>query len=473
MLRIRRVGIFLPSSRMVLALSICMIPVFARAALVDRVLVIRNILSPVSQAVATDYMTRRGATHVLDIRVPDAAASSDSETIDYAKFHASIEKPLRTYLASHPGIDFILMTKGVPIRLEGTQRLPVSLDSYVAALGYDSIPGAIRIIIDNPWYIASDGGPFYALSWYNRFRNSDRPFSHAAFGGYLVTRLDGYTQADAIALTTRSLAAEAAMRKGETPRGNILLDQDPDRGYDDPQNVPFYVLRDSPPEGDSSRAIRESNWGDFNSDMALAGDVLAKRGCPYALDTTENFLGHLGGLMGYASWGSNDIHFNYIAYNTLGFDPGAIAETAVSTSARTFLPRDYGQSLIADLIRDGVTGVKGYVDEPWMQAIASPTLLFGHYTEGWTLAESFYTASNEIGWMDIVIGDPILRAYPFADTALQTDNETTALERGPASGRNHSRGRSDAIHMGTGGAFEFEKAGFGPINMLGRKARQE
>ncbi len=42
-----------------------------------------------------------------------------------------------------------------------------------------------------------------------------------------------------------------------------------------------------------------------------------------------------------------------------------------------------GQSLIADLIKARVTGVKGYCDEPFLLAIASPTILFDRYTRGW------------------------------------------------------------------------------------------
>lgn len=70
------------------------------------------------------------------------------------------------------------------------------------------------------------------------------------------------------------------------------------------------------------------------------------------------------------------------------------------------------QSLIADLIAQGVTGAKAYTDEPLVQAIASPSILFDRYTRGWTLAESFYAASALVGWEDIVIGDPLARAYP-------------------------------------------------------------
>jgi hypothetical protein len=84
-----------------------------------------------------------------------------------------------------------------------------------------------------------------------------------------------------------------------------------------------------------------------------------------------------------------------------------LCETAVSTSARTFLPTVGGQSLMADLVAQGATGVKGYTDEPLLQAIASPSILFDRFTRGWTLAEAYYAASNLIGWMDVVIGDPL------------------------------------------------------------------
>jgi uncharacterized protein (TIGR03790 family) len=123
------------------------------------------------------------------------------------------------------------------------------------------------------------------------------------------------------------------------------------------------------------------------------------------------FVGRKSELAGYASWGSNDPKFDAAGYLNLRFAPGAIAETAVSTSARTFLPTTGGQSLIVDLVSARVTGAKGYCDEPLLQAVASPTVLFDRYTSGWTLAESFYAASRFVGWEDIVIGDPLCSPY--------------------------------------------------------------
>lgn len=381
----------------------------------DRVLVLRNTNSAISKAIADDYAARRGVTNVLNVACPDAAVNSNNESISYANYLSMIDTPLHAYLASHPGIDFIVTTKGIPLRLNGAQpQNSLSLDSYIASFGYDTISGAVRIILNI--YNSYTG-----MAWANRFWNSKVPFSHAAFGGYLVTRLDGYTQAEAIGLTTRSMAAESAMVAGKTPTGKFLLDESPNYGTTSVASQPYSVLKADPPVKDTSRVPNESNYGDYNSDMVLAHDTLKARKIPDTLNTTNTFVG-LPGLMGYVSWGSNDGNFNPTAYAALGFLNGGIGETAVSTSARTFLPTSGGQTLIVDLIHQGITGVKGYCNEPYLQGCASPSILFGRYTQGWTLAESFYAASNMVGWEDIVIGDPLTRAYPSSSvTAVKAD----------------------------------------------------
>ena len=76
-----------------------------------------------------------------------------------------------------------------------------------------------------------------------------------------------------------------------------------------------------------------------------------------------------------------------------------------------FLPTTGGQSLLTDLIAHGLTCGKGYVDEPLLQAIASPSVALDRYTAGFTMAESFYMASHFVSWEDIVIGDPLCAPY--------------------------------------------------------------
>jgi hypothetical protein len=394
----------------------------------DRLVLIRNGNSPISQAVADDYARRREVHNVLTVRCQDAARDAELETISLLAYESCLEKPLRMFLRHHSSIDFIVLTKGIPIRLsragQGNGSEWFSLDSHVAALGYDKIAGAIRVDIDDPEYRAAFidkyHRAFHAQAWANRFWNSTEPFTHARFGGYLVTRLDGYTEADAKGLTTRALQAERAALAGRIPEGEILLNALPLFGYTTKVGQPVSILADMSAGGKSAKIISEKvHLGDLNSDTQLAADLIRARGLPVELEETGRFVGNRSGLMGYLSWGSNDGNYSIAAYHSLSFAPGAIAETAVSTGGRTFLPTEggqfliaSGQSLIADLISQGVTGVKGYTDEPLVQAVAAPSILFDRYIRGWTLAESYYAASALVGWQDIVIGDPLARAYP-------------------------------------------------------------
>ena len=385
-------------------LAVALFIVLAAPRDADRVLVLRNDDSPASIEIADDYMHRRNVSNALHIHCQDSALSSDKETIPYTAFQEAIEKPLRAYLAARPTIDFIVTTKGIPIRITDAPGLGMggkqpSLDSFIAALGYDKTPRAIRVDLN-------DSG-FTGKAYLNRFWNSREPFSHAKFGGYLVTRLDAYTVDEAKALTTYSLLAERM-----PPTGPILLDTCPAFGYGDPAAQPVSAITQTGDAATAAQSINELAYKEYNADMVSAAQKLQAMGLPVVLDKTDTFVGGKGDLMGYCSWGSNDAHFDAKAYSLLRLAPGGLCETAVSTSGRTFLPTTGGQSLIADLIQGRATGAKGYCDEPLLQAIASPTILFDRYTNGWTLAESYYAASRFVGWEDIVIGDPLCRPYP-------------------------------------------------------------
>jgi len=362
----------------------------------DQVLVVFNADSPVSQAIANDYASKRKVRNLLPVHCQDSALSTRNETMTPAAYAQTIEVPIRVYLAVHTNIEFIVLTKGIPIRVKSSNAFP-SVDSSLAALDYTNVLGAVRINING------DGAVGYAFL--NRYWNATERFSHSRFGGYLVTHLDGYTEADAKALVSRALDAERGLANGK-----VLLDVQPSFGLGDKatQPVPITVTSIS----------KESPWSEFNADMCGAHDIMVKRGIPDELDLSETFVGGRSNLMGYFSWGSNDARFSNDAYQTLIFAPGSLSDTAVSTSARTFLPTQGGQSLLVDLIAHGLTCGKGYVDEPLLQAVASPTIALDRYTAGYTMAEALYAASHFVGWEDIVIGDPLCSPYLVKESLL-------------------------------------------------------
>ena len=374
---------------------------FSRAATPNEVLLVINNLSMTSRQIGTEYARARNIVNTLRIECIDSAVSQDNETIAFDDYQVEIEDPIRSYLQTHPNINYIVTTKGIPIRVAGGPTgeafsgiTLTSLDSTLAALDYDKIAGAVQVTFNDP------NGFAVGTAWENRYWNANVPFSHKQFGGYLVTRLDGYTLANANALTNRALAAEKNLLKGE-----VLLDIEPDFGIDNPNSQPAPLP--------NTLITAESPFSTWDADMEHAGNVLTARKIPVDVDLNEEFVGNLHNLSGYFSWGSNDDNFSQQAYNSLTFVPGAVGDTAVSTSARSFFPQTSGQTMIADLVAQGITGVKGYTDEPLLQAISSPTIVLDRYTRGFTLAESFYAGSKFVGWTDIVLGDPLTHPYPF------------------------------------------------------------
>jgi uncharacterized protein (TIGR03790 family) len=371
----------------------------ARAATQAEVLLVINDSSPASLAVGKYYATQRQIQNVVHVNCIDSAVSQSNETISYSDYTSEILQPINDALAANAGINYIVLTRGVPIRVaggptgdgDGGQNL-ASLDGTLAALGYDTFPGAVKIKFNDP------AGGAVGSAWLNNYWNQAAAFSHAQFGGYLVTRLDGYSVADAKAVVTRAIEAESGLGSGP-----ILLDVETDFGIANPAHQP------RPIHGKVIRA--EWSFETWNGDMVHAGHDLRARGISVDLAKTTQFVGDKKHLLGYFSWGSNDDHFSQAAYNSLRFAPGAVGDTAVSTSARSFFVQSSGQSMIADLISQGITGVKGYTDEPLLQAVSSPTLVLGRYTAGYNLAESFYAGSHFVGWTDLIVGDPLEQPY--------------------------------------------------------------
>ncbi|MCG9894926.1 MAG: TIGR03790 family protein [Fimbriimonadaceae bacterium] len=335
------------------------VPVMASAPDSQRVLVVVNSASSASREVGSHYRARRSipSANIVVVNVPER------EEIPEELYRTAIEGPVRQAAQrSRTPIDFIVTTKGVPIRLNDANGY--SVDARLAAM---DLP--IRNIDDLNRDIRQAANPYFG---------SKERFSRARFGFRLVSRLDGYTVADAKALVDNSLAAR-------------------------PEKGPFFF--------DEAENRRDPAYAPIQNGLSRADAALKAKGFETILETTGRFVAPETPLMGYAGWGSNDGAFDLGTYRRLKFRPGALAETFVSTSGRTFLPTEGGQSLIADLIRQGVTGVKGYVSEPYTFALAVPDILFDRYTSGFNLAESFYAASPVLRWKDVVIGDPLCRPY--------------------------------------------------------------
>jgi hypothetical protein len=107
----------------------------------------------------------------------------------------------------------------------------------------------------------------------------------------------------------------------------------------------------------------------------------------------------------------------------------------VSTSARSFVtPAFYDQSLSADLVRLGATGVAGSTNEPYSGGLARAPVLFRHYFQGTRAIEAFYRAVPYLSWMNVWIGDPDDDggiAFPGTDVERRRTRRQLPPEREP------------------------------------------
>jgi uncharacterized protein (TIGR03790 family) len=364
--------------------ALALLPTPAAGQSADNLLVVANTRNPQSVQIAEHYVQVRRVPEHHVVRID----TTDAEHITRAAYQSTIEGPIAAWLARHRLQDqvlYIVLTKGVPLRIDGTGGLSgtvASVDSELTLL-YRKLVGTPASVVgrlDNPYFLG------------DKPISQAQQFSRLASDLYLVTRLDGFTVEDVIALIDR----------GASPvrDGQVVLDQ---------------------------RATMVDRGGD--AWLAQAAERLTgmSAGPRVVLESTRSVAKVTGPVLGYYSWGSND-PANQERQMGMAFVSGSIGGMFVSTDGRTFREPGTGwrpapagsttggQSLAGDLIREGITGVSAHVTEPLLDAIIRPQVLFPAYLSGFTLAESYYLAMPFLSWQDIVIGDPL--CAPFLQVPL-------------------------------------------------------
>ena len=360
------------------------------------VAVIINDNSPDSQRIGEHYARTRGLAPSNVLRIRTAA----DDSIERDAYVRTIEQPLGLAI-KRAGIQdrllYLVLTKGVPLRIAGTTGLggtQASVDSELTLL-YRRLLGqpiSLQGKIDNPYYLGS------------RPIDEARPFSRREHDIYLVTRIDAFTVDQALAVIDRAQAPAT--------EGRIVLDR-----------------RGAAGSGDQ--------W------IEQAARRLADQGqqSRVALETTAKPARDEKAVLGYYSWGASDLA-NRVRSVGMGFIPGSIAANLASSDARTFRqpPDDWrpttlpdkakwfegsGDALIGDLIRDGVTGVSGQVAEAYVLGAVRPEILFPAYLAGFNLAEAFYLAVPTLSWQTVVVGDPLCAPFGRKPLAREQLEEAT------------------------------------------------
>jgi uncharacterized protein (TIGR03790 family) len=326
--------------------------------------VIVNVNSSTSQTIGSYFAQHRGipAANIIYVSAPVNEEITDAE---FQSLRSQVESHLQANNIVNT-LNYLVTTKGLPLKINRG-------DTYSMSSPSASIESELMLILGSNAYLIGGSGRTYSP-----YYSKSGPFSRATYSMYLVTRLDGYTVQDVLDLIDRS---GPGTRVSSSSR--FVLDQDPAWNT----TAPY-----------------------LNDYLTQACTALQNRGRVVELNSDSVYVTSRENVIGYVSWGSNDHYQNEFTRNAIPWNswvPGALAETYVSTSGRSFEePPAYGQSLIADLIREGVSGAKGYVYEPYSSSMANSSVLFDRYVAGYNLAESYFMASRYISWMDVVVGDP-------------------------------------------------------------------
>jgi uncharacterized protein (TIGR03790 family) len=364
--------------RIVFLLLLLATPLFSQTA--ENVLLVLNEATPVSMDVGMYYAQKRGIpqANILRLKTPS------DDAISLEDFNRLIQTPIGSWLMRNFAQDrilYIVLTKGIPLRITGTSGKDGTMSSvdseltllYRRLLGITvSFPGPVK----NPYFLGE-----LPLA-------QAKPFSHIDQDIYLVSRLDGYNTTDIRGLIDRGFAP--------SPKGKVLLD------------------------------AKGSSTEKADGLLLEAADVLEKAGFKnrVVLDNTKKVLTGEKEVLGYYSWGSNDPAIR-IRHFDFEFVPGSLAGMYVSTDGRTFKESQeewtigesgQPQSLAADMIRDGVTGISAHVSEPFLEGIIRPNILFPAYLSGFNLIESYYLAMPYLSWQTVIVGDPL--CAPFRTTNL-------------------------------------------------------
>lgn len=359
------------------------------------VLLVVNDNSPLSQRIAQYYMTKRG----IPVRNVCHIQCSTNERVSKSECENNIVAPVRNFLSNSAvgdRIDYIVLTKGIPLEASYNDTLwwgPVSVTSVLTCVGVPSITS----FCTNPY-----GPTAYPAAPIQYFTH------HLVFSGksyYIVTRLDAYTEEQVYRMIDDAVSAMAE-------NGLFLMDG---RYENDPNSA----------NGKANTRLRQANH-----DLLTAGYSTWYDDAAFDSSIAE-FVGGRQNVIGYFSWGSNETSYALDSYTSNYFLPGSIADGYVSTSGRTFTaPPVYGQSLIADLIPQGLTAGNGYVSEPDVRYASYPNVLFSRYIQGYNMGESFHAATPRLFWKSTTVGDPLMAPYATPPSVWMTSPDPSRTAHG-------------------------------------------
>ena len=386
------------------------------------VAVIVNTNSKTSLAIGNYFMAQRKIPAGNLIKY----SGSTTETVSSSSFD-SARTAIETSLKKLSGINYLVTTKGCPLRIDrGGTFCDLGASQYIYD-GYSreldssycsSFESELMLILGK--YSSEIGKADVVIGTSTDTTVNEQPyfekpghFSNKEFDIYLVTRLDG---SDSTGVKT-------------------LIDRSGPNTYTNKSTAQFVF--------DDMKWYEVAMWasGDtmLHNSFRHAYDLLTKRGWNVYFDSTEKLVNNQKNVIGFLTWGATDTAYkNYTKKKYLAneFLPASIGSIYYSYTGKTLSTNGTGYRFSAGpFLASKLTGVATHVYEPIDFAFIIPTQLFGKYTDStmdrrFNLAEAYYAGSSTMSWMTTIIGDPktsIITAIP-AKPSVTVDTITKICE---------------------------------------------
>ena len=370
-------------------------PAVAAAPAVDsaasRLVLLVNANDPESRRIAEHYAAARQVPVANIIALP----MSSDETITWPEFLATIWQPLQDELVRRRWLDampmalrdmvgrkeyaiaghrisYLVTCRGVPLRIVHSPELLVARPPPYNASELRTNQGAVDSELS---LLAQTNYPINGFVPNPLFR-LDHPSDWDLAKVVKVSRLDGPTVDEALALVDQAMAAERTGLLG--------------RAYVD--------LNGKHPEGD--------RW------LESVVTQLTELGFDLDADRTPNTFpatARFDAPVLYFGWYAGTINGPFMLPG-FRFPPGAIAVHIHSFSAQSLHVADTGWT--GPFVARGVTATVGNVFEPYLNFLHRPDLLLRALSRGDSFGDAAYYALPVLSWQAIAVGDPLYR--PFA-----------------------------------------------------------
>ncbi len=366
-------------------------PLPSQAELARRVVVLANSDDPDSLRIARHYAAARGVPRENIIALP---LPSD-ETIGWDVFVAGLWDPLlerlvaarwvdaipmelhdyagrRKYAVHSHRIAALVVCRGVPLRITHEPRLYGEALPFTRRTEFRTNAGAVDAelaLLPMPGYPINAFVP-------NPLYQDERPAAEDRRRVVLVSRLDGPTAEDAMALVDGAVRAE---KRGLRGRAYIDLSERDPLGNEWLEKAGAYA-------------------------QELGYETIVDRGPEIFPLTTP-----LRRTAIYLGWYAQDLG-GALAAPDFRFEPGAIALHIHSYSATTL--RSPTAHWTGPLVARGAAATVGNVWEPYLHYTHRPHLLMKKLAAGATWAEAGYYALQGLSWQGVLIGDPLYRPFP-------------------------------------------------------------